>query len=278
MATNHDPITGWLAINDSSETPDAPAPNVNAPVGNGIGDGKPVFFSGPETVHLTEAQDLSSGSLTATGDLFFKDTSRPDNLSLSTTVTASLSDGRTVPLSDATLLAALTTSLKENPGDVRGEIDWNFSLPNGAVNFLNAGETLTLTYDISVTDPANGTATQAVTVTVLGVNHPPVFTSGPESASVAELADTTGSPTLDTTPTGTLTFTDQDISNTHTVAVSVASETWSGGSNIPAAALADLTNALATTLNDSTGTGSGSVNWTFSIPDSDLDFLARAKP
>ena len=32
--------------------------------------------------------------------------------------------------------------------------------------------------------------------------------------------------------------------------------------------------ALATTLNDSTGTGSGSVDWTFGIPDNQVDFLA----
>ena len=237
----------------------------------------PVFLSGPEAAHLTEAQDLSSGNLTARGDLFFDDVDLSDTHNVSTTVTASRSGGGAVPLSNAALLAALTTTLEDSTGHDLGEVDWNFSLPNGAVNFLAAGEILTLTYDISVTDPSGGTATQAVTVTVLGVNHPVVMTSGPETGSVAELADTTGAATLDAAPPGTLTFTDQDISNTHTVAVSVASETWSGGSAIPATTLADLANALATTLNDSTGTGSGSVNWTFSIPDSDLDFLAQGE-
>ncbi len=276
MATKYyDPSITLPAFNDSSATSDAPGTNVNTAVGNGKG---PSFFSGPEVAHLTEAQDLSSGNLTADGELFIKDLSKPASLDISATVTASRSSGSAVPLSDATLRAALTTAFKEyNNGGVRSEIDWNFLLPNGAVNFLSAGETLTLTYDITFTDPSGGSATQSVTVTVLGVNHPPVFTSGPEAASVAELANTTGSPTLDTTPTGTLTFTDQDISNTHTVAVSVASETWSGGSNIPTATRADLANALATALNDSTGSGSGSVNWTFSIPDKDLDFLGQGE-
>jgi VCBS repeat-containing protein len=243
----------------------------NVPIGQG-----PTFFSGPEAAYLIEAQDPAV-SLTANGDLFFKDVSRPDSLNVSATVTASRSSGGAVPLSDATLLAALSTSLEENNGGVRGEIDWNFSLLSGDVNFLAAGETLKLTYDITFTDPSGGSATQAVTVTILGINHPVVITSGPESGSVAELPNVTDSATLDTATPGTIAFTDQDISDTHTVAVSVASETWSGGSAIPTATLADLANALATTLTDSTGTGSGSVNWTFSIPDSDLDFLAQGE-
>jgi VCBS repeat-containing protein len=238
----------------------------------------PIYLSGPESANLTEGQNLSSGNLTAHGDLFFSDIDLSDTHTVSTTVTASRSSGGAVPLSDATLLAALTPSLEDSTGHILGEVDWDFALPNSDVNFLMGGETLTLTYDISVTDPSLATTTQVVTVTILGVNNPPVITSGPESDSVAELADTTGSPTLDTSATGgSLAFTDQDTSDTHTVAVSVDSATWSGGSAVPATTLSDLANALATTLNDSTGTGSGSVDWTFSIPDSDLDFLAAGE-
>src|SRR6202043_2585651 len=44
---------------------------------------------------------------------------------------------------------------------------------------------------------------------------------------------------------------------------------------IPNATLADLQAALQTALHDSTGTSTGGVDWTFSIPDKDLDFLAQ---
>jgi VCBS repeat-containing protein len=237
----------------------------------------PIYLSGPESAHLTEGQHLSSGNLAANGELFFTDIDLSDTHTVSTSVTASRSGGGAVPLSNATLLAALSTTLDDSTGHIFGDVDWSFSLPNGDVNFLSGGETLTLTYDISVTDPSLGTAMQVVNVTILGVNHPVMITSGPETASVSELPDTTGSAALDTTPTGTIAFTDQDISDTHVVAVSVASTTWSGGPAIPATTLSDLANALATTLSDSTGTGSGGVNWTFSIPDSDLDFLAAGE-
>ena len=43
---------------------------------------------------------------------------------------------------------------------------------------------------------------------------------------------------------------------------------------LPPDTLNDLQTALATVLHDSTGTGTGGVDWTFSIPDKDLDFLS----
>ena len=49
-------------------------------------------------------------------------------------------------------------------------------MSNSAASFLSAGEILTLTYHIKVTDPAGGSDTQVVTVTVLGTNHPAVNT------------------------------------------------------------------------------------------------------
>src|SRR5262249_22474420 len=97
---------------------------------------------------------------------------------------------------------------------------------------------------------------------------------------VAELPNTTGSSQLDTTspdPTGTLSFDDVDLSDAHQVSVSVASAVWSGGDTISDTTLNDLTTALSTTLHDSTGSGSGGVDWTFSIPDRDLDFLSAGE-
>jgi VCBS repeat-containing protein len=242
---------------------------------------KPTFISGPETAHLVEGRHVSpAGDLTAHGDLFFGDVDLSDTHTVSTTVSAATSSGGAIPISTADLLAALTTTLEDSTGHVLGEIDWDFALANDAASFLGAGETLTLTYHITVADPAGGSATQTATVTILGTNHPVVITSGPESTSLSEQADTTGLPTPDTSspvPTGTLAFTDPDLGDTHTVTVSVGSTDWSGGPSVPAATQADLTSALATTLTDSTGTGSGGVDWTFSIADNDLDFLAAGE-
>src|SRR4051812_41126920 len=178
----------------------------------------PIYLCGPESAHLTEGMNVSpAGDLTAHGDLLFTDIDLSDTHTVSTTVAASRSGGGAIPISDADLLAALSTTLEDSSGHLLGEVDWNFALQNSAASFLSAGETLTLTYHVMVTDPAGGSDTQAVTITILGTNHPVAFTSGPDSSSTTELADTTGSSTIDQTspvPTGTLNFTDQDLGDT----------------------------------------------------------------
>jgi VCBS repeat-containing protein len=239
---------------------------------------KPVYLSRPETAHLAEDQNVSpAGNLTAQGDLFFTDVDLSDAHTVSTTVSASLSGGGSIALSNAALLAAFTPTLEDSTGHVLGEIDWNFALANSQTSFIGAGQTLTLAYHVAVNDPFGGTAVQDVTITILGDNHPVVITSGPESSSVSELADTTGSATLDTTPTapaGTLGFTDTDTNDTHTVAVTLAS---TSGPAVPAATQADLAAALTTVLHDSTGTGAGTIDWNFAIADHDLDYLAAGE-
>ena len=236
---------------------------------------KPLFLSCPESAALVEDQNVDpGGNLTAHDSLLFTDIDLADAHTVATTVTATRSGGGSIPLTNAQLLAAFATSLQDSTGHLFGEVDWNFALANSSTNFLNGGETLKLVYHVAVDDGHGGIATQDVTITILGVNHPVVITSGAESSTVAEQDATTGSSALDTTPTipaGTLAFTDQDTSDSHTVTVTLDS---TSGPTPPAATQADLANAVTTVLHDSTGTGSGSIDWNFAIADKDLDYLA----
>ena len=239
----------------------------------------PFYICGPETEHLTEGQNLdSSGNLHADGDLLFTDIDLSDTHTVSTTVTATRSGGGAIPLTTAQLVAAFSTSLTpDSTGHLIGDVDWHFALQNSAASFLQAGETLTLVYHVAINDPSLASDSQDVTITILGTNHPVVITSGPESASVLELADTTGSAAIDTTttvPAGTLDFTDTDTGDTHTVTTTLLS---TSGGTVPAATQADLAGAISTTLHDSTGTGTGSVDWNFNIADHDLDYLAAGE-
>lgn len=236
---------------------------------------KPIFQSCPESAALVEDQNVDpTGNLTAHDTLFFTDIDLADAHAVATTVTATRSGGGSIPLTNAQLLAAFDAGLHDSTGHVIGEVDWNFAFPNSSTNFLNGGETLKLVYHVTVDDGHGGSTTQDVTITILGVNHPVVITGGPESSTVAEQDATTGSSVPDTTPmapAGTLAFTDQDTSDTHAVTVTLDS---TSGPTPPAATQADLAAALTTTLHDSTGTGSGSIDWNFAIADKDLDYLA----
>ena len=147
---------------------------------------KPVYLSGPETAHLVEDQNVnSSGNLHANGDLFFTDIDLSDTHSVSTAVSATVSGGGPVPISDAALLAAFTTSLEDSTGHLLGEVDWNFAMQNAMAGLLGGGQTLTATYHVTVVDSAGASAVQDVTITILGTNHPVMITSGPESSTVS---------------------------------------------------------------------------------------------
>ena len=140
----------------------------------------------------------------------------------------------------------------------------------------NGSDTLT----IKDTDSFGGSATQNIAITVKP-NEAPVLVAILRDASgthaITELAGTTGD-AADTIPaSGTLTFTDVNFFDTHTVSPSVHSITWSGGSTLPSGLDAVLAGALSTSVtSDSAGmvSGTGSIGFTFSAADNNFDFLA----
>ena len=247
---------------------------VNAPV---------VITSGPESAAVAELPDTTGSSAidttatTPAGTLNFTDTDTGDTHTVAVSLASDTwSGGSSIPAAtQADLAAALTTTLHDSTGTGTGSIDWNFGLADKDFDFLAAGETLTVNYNVAVSD-GSSTSTQTVSVVVTGANDAPVITSAPEAGTVNELPNTTGSSTPDTTAS-TLAFTDPDLTDTHQVSVALDSAVWSASSVVPADTLTDLQTALATALHDFTNTGSGGIDWTFSVPDKDLDFLAAGE-
>src|ERR1041385_224575 len=77
----------------------------------------PIYLSGPESAHFIEDQNVdSSGNLAAHGDLFFTDIDLSDTHTVSTTVSATRSGGGAIPISNADLLAALSTTREDSTG------------------------------------------------------------------------------------------------------------------------------------------------------------------
>jgi VCBS repeat-containing protein len=241
---------------------------VNSPV---------VITSGPESSTVAE-QDNTTGSsapdttpTTPAGTLNFTDADTGDTHTVAVMLASTSS---AVPAgTQADLATAVTTVLHDSTGTGNGSIDWNFAIADKDLDFLSAGQTLTVDYNVQVSD-ASTSSTQTVELVITGANDAVAITSGPQSASLTETPDTVGSDTPDTTPVQTLAFTDVDLADSHSVSVALDSAVWSANPDfVPGQTLNDLQNAIVTTLHDSTSTGNGGIDWNFSLSDKDLDFL-----
>ena len=233
-----------------------PPPPVVTPVLGSAG-----FSMVTETVNTTGSTHLdtvSSGTLTFTD---FKVTTVSASM-----VSMTWSGGATPPSELAEVLAGALSIATEGADSGSGSIATTFGAPDRIFDFLAANETLTIVYDVTVTDITGANLTRPVTITITGTNDAPVLAadaSGPHA--VTERLNTTG----------TFAFTDVDLTDHHTVSTSVASAIWSGGAALPSGVAAALADALSTTVSD--GAGSGSIAFAFSAGDSAFDFLTASQ-
>jgi len=246
----------------------------------GAANDQPVISVIDNGAAVKEDVDPVSGVLKDTGSVTFTDTDLTDthtaHVVYNNDATASAGVSPALAAALITALSVPTTALVAGDHD----FNWDFALNTSLVQYLAEGETITASYTITVDDNTGETngisAGQVVTVTITGTNDAPTITSGSAAAgaTVAELPDTTGSAAADHAG-GTITFGDVDLTDTHQVTQSNAAFAWSGGM-LTQPQIDDLNNASVRTLvsHDSTGTGSGSIDWTYNITDGALDFLA----
>jgi len=241
----------------------------------------PVLSPDPDSPHgLTELPGIS-GSLTAdtvSGELAFSDEGGDTHTAGASLFSISWSDGAAVPLATQT---ALTSAMSAVIGieAAAGRLDWQFSLADKNVDFLAVGETLTATYDITVTDQLDQSSTVPVTIVFTGTNDAPVVDGGSSTLaqSISELPGVTGSSAVDSA-VGEIAFSDPDLNDRPTATIGSQSVTWQDltddyTSELTAAQMAALMAALLITP-DSGNTNSGLIDWNFDIVDDQLDFLA----
>ncbi|MES3000747.1 MAG: VCBS domain-containing protein [Pseudomonadota bacterium] len=188
-----------------------------------------------------------------------------------------LHDSGTISFDDVDLSDAHTTSVQAVAGNLlggsltavvttaatgagAGTVTWDYNVANSATQYLAAGETVVEQFVVKVSDGHGGTAMQTVSVTVTGTNDAPTVSSAVATGSLVEDA---ALPTLATS--GTITFDDVDLTDTHTTTVSADSGNKLGGSLT--AAITDV----------ATGAGDGTVKWDYSVSNSATQYLAAGE-
>ena len=172
---------------------------------------------------ISSVQTETNAALTASGTLTVTDPDTTDTIASS--VTSVTLGGTTGSLASAAVLGMLSVApvsgLAANSGDTHN-LGWAFSSGSQAFDYLGAGQSLTLTYTVTISDGHGGTDTQNITVTINGTNDAAVI-SGTSTGSVIEAGTTNGGGT----PTAMGTLTDTDVDNpTNTFTASAGSATY----------------------------------------------------
>src|SRR5205085_142758 len=141
-------------------------------------------------------------------------------------------------------LGSLTASVTTDStgSGVGGVVTWNYSVAASAVEYLAAGQTKVETFSFDVSDGNGGMVPRTVSVTITGTNDAPIVAATDVTGAVTELVTPVGN----LTDSGTIGFTDVDLTDVH----SISAVTPSAG------ALGAL---VASVTTDSTGSGVGGV-------------------
>ncbi|SEL90848.1 type I secretion C-terminal target domain (VC_A0849 subclass) [Pseudomonas sp. NFIX51] len=187
-------------------------------------------------------------SHSATGTIAFSD------VDLSDTHTASFvaAQGNATALGNFVL-----ASVAEAADTANGTVNWTYTLDNAAAQSLAQGQTASETYVVTISDGHGSSTTQNVTITITGTNDQVQITSGMQTGDAKEDSG-------DYAASGSITFTDADLIDTHNVTVTPGASGYLGS-------------FTTDPLSDSTGTGSGSQGWHFAVDNAALQFLGEGQ-
>ncbi len=219
----------------------------------------PLITSAPQSGQVSEGDGQPAASRTATGQVTYSDVDTGDTHSFSIDAAAAY-----------------------GVASVDADGTWHYTVTDaGAVDALGQGDTLGDSFTVKVADNNGLFATQTVAIAITGTDDAPVISGATTvaSGSIAELAGTNNAAT--DTASGTISFTDVDLSDRPTVAAAFASYAYTAADGHTALTLtADQQSALETTLAvapDGGNTNTGSATWTYSVADNALDFLAQGE-
>src|SRR5262249_43581396 len=133
-----------------------------------------------ETGSVTELTN-TTGSSPASGTIHFTDvdlTDRPTASITAQTVTGVKADGTTPLTLSPTELADIELAFKiaaEAGNTNNGAIDWTYQITDNSLDFLAAGEKVTLVSTVPVNDHLPAPRSAALTITITGTDNAPVI-------------------------------------------------------------------------------------------------------
>ncbi|MEC7765276.1 MAG: Ig-like domain-containing protein [Pseudomonadota bacterium] len=205
-------------------------------------------------VFFTDATVQENGVQSLTLQVFDFDGDTPS------VVSATLDDTDGQP-GTGTLTIGTSTTITSAGGWTGAEVTLAFD-PGTAFDYLALGETTIEEITLIVDDGAGGISTVTAALTIEGLNDAITIASSGPTGTIQEIADgAPGEGVAILSATGSLTFTDADLSDSHTVTATPSDPGHLG--------------TLTLTLADSTGTGAGTVNWMFEVPDAALESLSE---
>jgi VCBS repeat-containing protein len=140
-----------------------------------------------------------------------------------------------------------------------GALTWNYSVGAAAVEYLAVGQTKVESFNITLNDQNGSTITKTIAVTITGTNDAPVIVVEDLVGAVTEQITPSGN----ITDSGTITFSDVDLTDVHLV---------SANGTAIGSVLGTLT---AVKNNDTTGTGTGGqLTWNYSVGAAAVEYLA----
>jgi VCBS repeat-containing protein len=230
--------------------------------------------------------------LNAKGSFTVSDIDRSNTVSAQVLSVSKAGATTGISSTDAQLKAMLTLApayprVVLTASEVVDQLEWEFNSGSDAFNHLRKGEQLTLTYVVRVTDSANVSADETVTITVTGTNDTPAITATDNAnGDVGAVTETNAA----ISTSGSLTVTDLDRSDSVSAGVSsvaLSGTFMSSGSSLPSSLSASGYQALKAmlALTPSAGTAMAAdatagttFNWAFtsgSSGDAAFDFLRK---
>ena len=246
--------TVTITITGRNDLPVLSADDGSVTEDNGLPEGHqdiPTELTTSGSLSFTDVDSSDSHAVSTTGELMDLKWSHSD--SLPEGIEAALRDG-TFTLNDA-------------------KTGWEYSISNAATQFLAAGETVTLTYQVTVDDGHGVLVNQDVVITITGTNDLPVVT-----ANDGALTEDNGLPEghanipVDLTVSGDISFTDVDSSDSHVVSTTgdLMDLKWSHSGSLPEGIEAALRDGTFM-LNDA------KTGWEYSISNAATQFLAAGE-